>query len=340
MTRSQAVGAQDAPRDEQDHEARAAVEHPRIDRLAAEHPSPSQTVSASPDRPRRTAHERPGRGRDRREASAAASPPTRASDAPLLTRRASYISGPRQLIYQCATSLSRIRVRRPRPRSERWQPSPPRAAGLTRPPEAPCPFRPRAGAPANERSVTRLPLLAHCHSEVDREAEPLTVRCRSRAPDFRRPAPGSAARRPSTSWLAAVGGAGGRGGSSPRPIRACALRPWRSFARLARDHVRARPGRTAAALVHGAAAVRGPARRALREREQTPASPSISWRNEPASSAAVPEAQLLAPAVVGLPAVCLAWNAEIRSAISCAWVVSAKWPVSRRWSSASGRSVR
>jgi hypothetical protein len=41
-------------------------------------------------------------------------------------------------------------------------------------------------------------------------------------------------------------------------------------------------------------------------------------------------AQLLAPAVVGSPAVCLAWNAAIRSAISCAWVASAKWPVSRR----------
>jgi hypothetical protein len=41
-------------------------------------------------------------------------------------------------------------------------------------------------------------------------------------------------------------------------------------------------------------------------------------------------AQLLAPAVLGSPAVCLAWNAAIRSAMSSAWVASAKWPVSSR----------
>jgi predicted nucleic acid-binding protein len=50
--------------------------------------------------------------------------------------------------------------------------------------------------------------------------------------------------------------------------------------------------------------------------------------------------QMIAPAVVGSAAVCLAWNAAIRSAISCAWVASAKWPVSRRWSSAFGTSAR
>src|SRR4051812_29361983 len=57
---------------------------------------------------------------------------------------------------------------------------------------------------------------------------------------------------------------------------------------------------------------------------------SSGWRDELASGARAVAAQLLVPAIVGLPGVCLAWNAAIRSAISSAWVVSAKWPVSRR----------
>ncbi len=57
--------------------------------------------------------------------------------------------------------------------------------------------------------------------------------------------------------------------------------------------------------------------------------PSVS-RNERASGAVAAKAQLLAPAVVGSPAVCMAWNAAIRSEISSAWVASAKWPVSSR----------
>ena len=51
---------------------------------------------------------------------------------------------------------------------------------------------------------------------------------------------------------------------------------------------------------------------------------------EPASGTAAARVQLFASAVVGAPALCLAWNAPIRFAISFAWVASAKCPVSSR----------